>query len=76
MPKYATPSNGDLPEDDDYSYAWTVTPVGALTEATPTPAAPADQRIADLEVAVKIILDEMQHLREDIARMKAGESEL
>ena len=74
MPKHATPSNGDLPEDDDYSYAWTVTPVGALAEATPTPAAPADQRLADLEVAVKIILDEMQHLRDDIKRITTGES--
>ena len=74
MPKHATPINGDLPEDDDYSYAWTVKPVTTPAEATPTLTAPADQRLADLEVAVKIILYEMQHLRDDIKRITTGES--
>lgn len=70
------PEQAEWVEDDDYSYAWKVKPVTAPAKATLTPDEPTDQRIADLEVALKIVMDEMQHLREDIKRMKAGESEL
>jgi len=40
----------------------------------------ADQKthaaIADLQTAVMALTEEVQHLREDIARMRTGESEL
>lgn len=68
--------------DDDYGYAWTVKPVG---QHTATPAQVVDcrtydqkagERIQALETTVAMLVDEVQHLREDVARMKTGESQI
>jgi uncharacterized coiled-coil protein SlyX len=64
---------GDLErvDGDDYTWEQMMQPLDVRTADQKVTAA-----IANLNTAVAALADEVSHLREDIARMKAGDSQL
>ncbi len=70
-------AHGGDDETDDYGHAWTVKPVpGFVGGDCRTYDQKAGERIQALETTVAMLVDEVQHLREDIARMRTGESQI
>ncbi len=63
------PEQAEFVDGDDYTWQG---PAGDLRTADQKTSA----AIADLQSAVAVLTDEVRHLREDVARMRAGESEL
>ena len=61
---------------DSGDYTWTSTTPPMPTYDTRTHDERTQAAIANLQTSVQLLTDEVQHLREDIARMKTGESEL
>jgi len=82
-------ADGTYIDGDDYT--WQAIPGGLRLDLNSTPLGlvinteqrdcrtadeKMNQRMASLETAVQLLTDEVRHLREDVARMRTGESEL
>ncbi len=66
------PDFGITEHSDSGDYTWPQTkPVDCRTYNERI-----ESRFVDLETAITVLVDEVRHLREDLARMKNGESEL
>ncbi len=63
-----------------YGFNYTFPPVQANPQEKPkdcrTYSERIESRFVDLETALTVLVDEVRHLREDIARIKSGSSEL
>ncbi len=66
----ATLTNGGHVDGDDYTYpAVNLPDCRTYTERV-------EERFVDIETAMQLLIDEVQHLREDIKRITTGESTL
>lgn len=62
-------------DGDDYTWPATAKPQAKPVDCR-THTERTDAVIADLQAAVMVLTDEVRQLRQDIARMRTGESEL
>ncbi len=68
------PEQAEFVDGDDYTWPQAkpqVKPIDCRTYSERI-----ESRFVDLETAIAVLVDEVRHLREDLARMKNGSSEL
>ncbi len=68
------PEQAEFVDGDDYSFAHSRRPAQHFD--TRTADANMQAQIVELKTAVAVLTDEVRHLREDVGRLAAGESQL